>query len=78
MTEEIDRRLIFERDGWLCRLCTRPVRPDVPPNHPREPTIDHILPASLGGSYTYDNLWTACRQCNSKKGNRVSQLALGM
>lgn len=35
-------------------------------------TIDHILPESLGGVSTLDNLCLACWECNLRKGSRVS------
>ena len=32
--------------------------------------IDHLLPESLGGTTTRDNLWLACSRCNDFKGDR--------
>lgn len=34
-------------------------------------TVDHIHPRALGGAEDFDNLTTACRPCNSRKGARV-------
>ena len=34
-------------------------------------TIDHVHPRSKGGDSTWTNLTTACRECNSKKGNKT-------
>jgi hypothetical protein len=34
-------------------------------------TIDHILPRSLGGDDSIENLQPMCNSCNSKKGNKV-------
>lgn len=34
-------------------------------------TMDHIFPLSRGGTHTVDNLWPACRSCNSQKGNKT-------
>lgn len=33
--------------------------------------IEHIVPASRGGSDDEDNLWLACRMCNGYKGAQV-------
>jgi 5-methylcytosine-specific restriction endonuclease McrA len=49
---------IFERDGHCCVYCGC--------NH--NLTLDHITPKFSGGTYTADNLVTACRPCNQKKG----------
>jgi hypothetical protein len=34
-------------------------------------SLDHIVPWSLGGPDTEDNLRVLCQPCNSRKGNRV-------
>jgi len=33
----------------------------------RYPTLDHLIPLSLGGSHTYENVKCACLRCNCKK-----------
>lgn len=33
--------------------------------------LDHLVPCSLGGLTTEDNLWLACSLCNDRKGNRL-------
>jgi hypothetical protein len=33
--------------------------------------IEHLIPESLGGQTSEDNLWLSCRECNGRKGNRV-------
>ncbi len=35
------------------------------------PTLDHIIPISLGGTHSVGNLQTLCMPCNSSKGNKV-------
>lgn len=62
---------LFNRDGWKCQLCGRRVRKFKVMNHPREATIDHIIPLSRGGKHSLVNCQTACRQCNSCKGAKV-------
>ena len=33
--------------------------------------MDHVLPKSRGGLNTWENLVTACKKCNQKKGNKT-------
>jgi hypothetical protein len=55
------RQAVLDRDDYICRYCGR-----------RSQTIevDHVIPVSQGGTSTLDNLVTACRTCNRKKGGR--------
>lgn len=62
------------RDRWACHLCGDPVlkgshRSGAP--HPLGPSIDHIVPMSLGGAHTWENVALAHHLCNALKGNRV-------
>jgi len=63
---------LYERDGWTCYLCELPVDRDGDPNGLRAPSLDHVMPKSLGGSNDPVNLKTACRSCNSRKGVSVN------
>ena len=36
--------------------------------------IEHIIPVSIGGEDTEDNLWLACRTCNVYKSNQIEAL----
>jgi len=36
-----------------------------------KPTMDHILPLSMGGEHTSANIQALCQSCNSSKCNRV-------
>lgn len=56
---------IYERDGRRCHLCGKKVKRS-------EATMDHIVPASLGGPHTRANVALAHRSCNASKGNRVA------
>lgn len=71
-------REIFERDGWRCHLCGKPVRRDVHRLHPEGATIDHLIPQSRGGDDERPNVATAHWKCNHRKGVRAQgeQLAL--
>lgn len=62
-TTRVSRRLRFEilrRDNHTCRYCGA-IAPDV------KLTVDHVMPAALGGSNDPTNLVTACVDCNSGK-----------
>lgn len=45
---------------WKCAACGKD-----------EVTIDHVVPLSLGGVDTIDNIQPLCKPCNSKKGQQV-------
>lgn len=76
--ELVDPMTLFERDRWICHLCKRKVRKDLPGSHLDGPTIDHIIPLSKGGEHSYANTALAHRKCNCLKGDRAveEQLAL--
>lgn len=63
---------IAGRDGYRCGLCGSSVDMTIKNPHPWAPTIDHIVPISLGGDDTRGNVWLAHRVCNLRKGNRVT------
>jgi 5-methylcytosine-specific restriction endonuclease McrA len=60
----LSRRNLMLRDGHQCQYCGR--RPPV-----RELNIDHVMPRSRGGRDLWDNLVTACKTCNLRKGSRT-------
>ncbi len=53
---------VFKRDGFACQYCGQH-----PPAVLLE--VDHINPKSAGGPDDFNNLITACRDCNSGKSN---------
>lgn len=55
----LTRQNIFRRDHYTCQYC------GVTTNL----TLDHLIPKSKGGRSSWTNLVTACRSCNSKKGD---------
>lgn len=72
---------IVERDGDKCGICKRKVNLSLKSGtrgSRRGPSIDHIIPRSLGGSDGPENLRLAHWGCNQKRGNRGGgeQLAL--
>lgn len=74
--EPINKTKLFERDGYRCGICSEPTERDKAVPHPRAPTIDHIVPISLGGPHLYSNVQCACFECNYLKRDTVDdQLA---
>lgn len=72
------RVALHERDGWRCRLCGDRLARTRQVPHPKAPTVDHIVPRSLGGSDNAANLQSAHFRCNALKSNTGAgdQLAL--
>lgn len=64
------RLALYERDNWTCHLCGDSVNPDADFNANDYPSLDHLTPRSLGGSDEPDNLRTAHRGCNARRGVR--------
>jgi 5-methylcytosine-specific restriction endonuclease McrA len=55
---------VFLRDRFVCQYCGGPrPAPDL--------TFDHVVPRSRGGRTTWDNVVTACTDCNLRKGNKL-------
>jgi 5-methylcytosine-specific restriction endonuclease McrA len=59
---------VFERDGWTCHLCGEQTDPNARVPDELAPTIDHVIPRSLGGSDEPANLRTAHWLCNTLRG----------
>lgn len=55
----LTRQNIFKRDNHQCQYCG--INDDL--------TLDHVMPKSRGGRTSWDNLVTACKRCNSRKGD---------
>lgn len=62
------RENIYIRDNFTCQYCGEHFST-------RELTLDHILPVSQGGKKDWNNITTACRTCNQKKGSRTPEQA---
>lgn len=65
----VDRRHIFESNGWLCALCGCNLL-DLPS---KSRHLDHIVPLSKGGSNGPENLQPACQPCNNRKASRLPE-----
>jgi hypothetical protein len=62
---------VYERDGWRCVSCKCKVHM-CKAYHPKQASIDHIIPISMGGSHTYGNVQTMCVSCNSSKSDKIT------
>lgn len=58
------RRNVFLRDENRCQYCRRVF-------NAHQLSLDHVIPRSRGGTTAWDNIVTACRRCNTRKGGRT-------
>lgn len=62
------RRSVCLRDNYTCQYCgATPAKPLL--------TLDHVVPRSRGGQTSWENVVTACRTCNMRKGDRTAEEA---
>ena len=61
---KFSRANIFARDSYTCQYCGEKFRSE-------DLTFDHVTPAAKGGNKTWENIVTACIDCNNKKANRT-------
>ena len=54
------RESVLRRDGHRCAYCGR-----------HATTVDHLVPSSRGGPWTWLNTVAACRLCNGRKADRT-------
>lgn len=62
----LTRKEIFRRDNYTCQYCGR---------RTRDLTLDHVVPRRRGGAHTWENLVSACRVCNRRKGGKTLEEA---
>ena len=67
---KFSRLNIYSRDAFTCQYCARQLPTE-------ELNFDHVVPRAQGGATTWDNIVTACLDCNTRKGNRTP-VAAGM
>ena len=64
----LSRKNLIIRDQYTCQYCG--THGDL--------TVDHIVPASKGGEWSWTNLTTACAKCNNRKGDKLLKHCSGM
>lgn len=57
-------RGIFERDNYTCQYCGRKF-------DRRDLSLDHVFPRDRRGPTNWENIVCSCRNCNTKKRNRL-------
>ncbi|HKQ48176.1 MAG TPA: HNH endonuclease [Phycisphaerae bacterium] len=65
---KFNRRNLYARDGNKCQYCGKKYSTS-------ELSLDHVIPRSLGGKTTWENIVCACLKCNIKKGGRTPEMA---
>ncbi|MFZ5917290.1 MAG: HNH endonuclease [Chloroflexota bacterium] len=63
---KLAKKEILRRDDYRCQYCGQ---------RSSRLTIDHIVPRRLGGEYRWENVVSACPQCNHKKGSKPLEAA---
>lgn len=64
---------VYERDEWVCGLCSEPVEHTLSWPDPMSPSLDHVLPLSKGGHHVMENVQLAHLSCNVRKGARTEE-----
>jgi 5-methylcytosine-specific restriction endonuclease McrA len=62
------RKYIYVRDQGECQYCGIDLVSS-------QGTVDHILPKSRGGGWSWENLVLACMKCNQSKGSKTPKEA---
>jgi 5-methylcytosine-specific restriction endonuclease McrA len=62
----LTRKNILMRDGHRCQYCGTTKGPM---------TVDHVIPKTMQGKDSWENLVCACVECNNRKGDRVPERA---
>jgi len=57
-----NKRNVIVRDEFECVYCGA---------KPKSLTVDHVVPLSRGGKSEFENCVAACKECNTKKGNKL-------
>lgn len=56
------RKNVLRRDGHSCQYCGY---------SGNDLTVDHVVPKASGGKSDWENVATACKKCNIKKGSKL-------
>ena len=71
--DDINSLEVFERGNWICCICNQHINKYLRLPNFMAATIEHIIPLSLGGTHTWDNVAPAHAKCNFGKGNSLPE-----
>ena len=63
---KMTRYEIFNRDKYTCQYCGE---------KSRHLTLDHVIPRYRGGEHTWENVVSACADCNRRKAGKTPREA---
>ena len=66
VNRKMTRFEIFHRDDYKCQYCGK---------HTHQLTLDHVMPKHRGGEHTWENVVSACVNCNRIKAGRTPEEA---
>lgn len=66
--EEVDRWLVYNRDGRICGICEKYIE-----SFDDDFQLDHVIPLSRGGKHCYTNVQASHGLCNNKKNARTME-----
>lgn len=62
MGRSFQRARLEEREGGLCFYCG---------TTPSQPTVDHVIPLTMGGGSISNNVVYCCKPCNMAKADHL-------
>ncbi|MBI4571701.1 MAG: HNH endonuclease [candidate division NC10 bacterium] len=65
---KFSRANVYLRDNFRCQYCGVTAEA-------AELNMDHVVPRTMGGATSWENIVTCCVPCNRRKGNRTPELA---
>jgi 5-methylcytosine-specific restriction endonuclease McrA len=61
---KLTRKEVFLRDNYTCQYCGKQAK---------DLTLDHVVPRHRGGPHRWENLVSACKTCNHRKGGKLAE-----
>lgn len=64
----LNKQMLLHRDRYMCAYCAQVFKES-------QLDLEHIIPESRGGAWSWMNLVAACKSCNNFKANRTPEEA---